>query len=106
MGLEVDRQWLQKAQGSWDGHAAAWENGCKGIKAVGGVSGPPRPQLPSAHSKVVRAAGTPASREQLVPVGFLWLPGLSGGSETFLIWAELAIVVLILISTVSRTFQK
>lgn len=81
-------------------------NGCKGIKAVGGVSGPPRPQLPSAHSKVVRAAGTPASKEQLVPVGFFWLPGLSGGSETFLIWAELAIVVLILISTVSRTFQK
>lgn len=34
-----------------------------------------------------------------------WAPR-SDGSETFLIWAELAIVVLILISTVSRTFQK
>lgn len=44
--------------------------GAKVLKQWEGVPGPPRPQVPTAHSEVVRAAGAPAPREQLVPVAF------------------------------------
>lgn len=73
------------------GHAGAWENVCKELKQREGMPGPPHLQVPSAHSEVVRAAGAPAPREQLVPVAFLGSQACLVGVE-HLIWAEPALV--------------
>lgn len=78
----MEKRWLQKDQGSWADMQGCGRMGAKELKQREGMPGPPHPQVPSAHSEVVRAAGAPAPREQLGPVGFPWLPGLSGGSGT------------------------